>query len=274
MSVAPTDDRPPLAWRALALETAQCLRFYTRLPTPRLAWEADPHALPDFTRIPRMLPVAGAVVGAVGAAALLAASWLGLPPMAMAAVTLAALALATGAFHEDGLADMADGFWGGSTPARRLEIMADSRIGSYGATALAIALLLRFSAIAGLVAQAGAGRTALALVATAAISRVAGLIPLWALPPARPDGKSAAVGRPTDRTMGTACAITVVLAVLLLAPGFGIVKAAMALALGGLSAWPLMRLAKAKVGGQTGDVAGAVSQVAEAVVLLGLLTRL
>ena len=189
-------------------------------------------------------------------------------------MTLTALALATGALHEDALADMADGFWGGSTPARRLEIMADSRIGSYGATALAIILLLRFSAIAGLAAQAGPGRAALALVAAAAIGRVAGLFPLWALPPARPGGKSAAVGRPNDRTMATACSITLALAVLLLAPGFGVVKAALALALGGLTAWLCVRLARAKIGGQTGDVAGAVTLIAETAALLGLLTRI
>ncbi|WP_406856922.1 adenosylcobinamide-GDP ribazoletransferase [Alsobacter sp. KACC 23698] len=272
--MAPRHDRPDLAWRVFVLETVQCLRFYTRLPTPRLAWEMDPHGAPDFSRIPRMLPVAGAILGGVGAAALVAASWIGLPPMAVAAVTLTAQTLATGALHEDALADMADGFWGGHTPERRLEIMADSRIGSYGATALALGLLLRFSAIAGLVAQAGPGRAALALVATAAIARVAGLFPLWALSPARPGGKSASVGRPTDRTMATACSITLALAVLLLAPGFGVVKAALALALGGLTAWLCVRLARAKIGGHTGDVAGAVTLIAEIAALLGLLTRI
>ena len=169
---------------------------------------------------------------------------------------------------------MADGFWGGATPARRLEIMADSRVGAYGATALAITLLLRVSAIAGLIAQAGPGRAGLALVAAAAISRVAGLLPLWALPPARPGGKSASVGRPTDRTMATACALTAPLAALLLAPGFGLIKTVAALAAGAVTAFLVVRLARRMIGGQTGDVAGAGTLIAETAVLLTILAKL
>ncbi|GGH14230.1 adenosylcobinamide-GDP ribazoletransferase [Alsobacter metallidurans] len=277
MSFAPADTPPPVppsAWRGLAVDLVQCLRFYTRLPTPRLSWEGDPHAAPDFTRAPRMLPLAGAAVGAVGGLALMLASAAGLPPIAAAALALAALVAATGAFHEDGLADMADGFWGGSTPERRLEIMADSRLGSYGATALGLALLLRFAAIAGLLAQAGAGRTALAIVAAASVSRVVGLTPLWALPSARPGGRSASVGRPNDAIMGTAFAGAAVICAVLLLPVFGPGRALIGFGLAALSAWPLIRLARAKIGGQTGDVAGAGAILAETVMLMALLAGL
>ncbi|PSC05765.1 adenosylcobinamide-GDP ribazoletransferase [Alsobacter soli] len=273
MSIAPADAPPPPAWRDWLTDLAQALRFYTRLPTPRLPWEADPHAAPDFTRLPRVLPLAGAAVGAVAGASLTIAGAFGLPSMASAGLALVALVAVTGGFHEDGLADTADGFGGGATRERRLEIMADSRLGSYGATALVLALLLRFAALASLVTHVGYGRAALALVAASAVARVAGLIPLWALPSARPGGKSASVGRPGDAAMATAFAVTTVLCVLLLAPGFGLPKALGALVAATLSAWPVTRLSQAMLGGQTGDVAGAAGIVAEIAALLALLAH-
>src|SRR4051794_6044765 len=94
--LSPDSPEPARGWRRAAIETAQCLRFYSRLPVPPLSFEADPHAAPDFTRVPRMLPIAGSMIGAVGAAVLLAASLLGLPPVLSAALAVAALALATG----------------------------------------------------------------------------------------------------------------------------------------------------------------------------------
>ena len=121
LSLSPTD---------LAIDLLRCLRFWSRLPTPILASEKDPHGFPDFSRITRMLPLAGAIIGAVGALALGLAHWLRLPSSIAAGLTLAALILATGAFHEDGLADTADGLGGGATRQRKLEIMKDSRIGA------------------------------------------------------------------------------------------------------------------------------------------------
>src|SRR3954471_4031974 len=124
------------ALRALYADLLRCLRFYSRLPVPAPAWEPDPYGPPDFATMPRMLPVAGAIIGAVGAAVLVGAQMLGLGAFVTAALAVASLTLVTGAFHEDGLADTADGFGGGSTPERRLEIMKDSRIGSYWRAAL------------------------------------------------------------------------------------------------------------------------------------------
>lgn len=258
----------------LLVEVAQCIRFYSRLPVPPLPGETDPHAVPDFTRIPRALPLAGAVIGLVGLVALALAMALRLPTAAAAAVAVAALVLATGAFHEDGLADTADGFGGGRTVQRRLEIMSDSRVGTYGATAIGLSLILRVTLIAALADRVGAGAAGLAIVAVATASRVVALAPLWLLPPAKPDGRSASVGRPSDTTMATAAALAVGIALLLLTPAFGLPRAGVSLIVAAASAWPILTLARRLIGGQTGDVAGATQQLSEVAMLAVLASRL
>ncbi|AWN46886.1 adenosylcobinamide-GDP ribazoletransferase [Methylobacterium terrae] len=255
---------PPLA------DLAACLRFYSRLPVPALPGEADSHAAPDFRTVPRMLPLAGLVIGLPGAVVLPAALTLGLGPFLAATLALAFATLVTGALHEDGLADVADGFGGGTTPARRLEIMRDSRIGAYGAAALVLSYALRIGALATLADRIG-WRVAVAFLAVAALSRTAALWPLCRLSPARPDGAAHAVGRPTTKTHATAwalCLAVLVLAGLLGLPWLGLCLAGL-LAL--LAAWTVSRMAARLVGGQTGDVIGASQQVAEIAALLALL---
>ncbi len=134
--------------RGALYDLAGCLRFYSRLPVPQLPGEPDPHRSPDFTTLPRMLPLAGLIL-ALPAALVLAAGWaVGLGPFLAATLAVAVAVVATGALHEDGLADVADGFGGGATRERRLEIMRDSRIGAYGGAALVLALALRIGALA------------------------------------------------------------------------------------------------------------------------------
>ena len=201
-------------------------------------------------------PVAGLAVGGIGAAAMAAALALGVAPGPAAALAVAAQVVVTGALHEDGLADVADGFWGGRDRVRRLAIMRDSRIGTYGAVALVLSLLARWSLLA--------GTSPWALVAAGVASRAAMVPVMQALPHARSDGLSHAAGRPTAWGTGVALA----LAALALGP-FGLPGlAAAGLAAG--TAWGLARLARAKIGGQTGDVCGAVQQGAEIAVLAAL----
>ncbi len=257
--------------RFLLRDLAACLRFYSRLPVPHLGG-GDPHAAPDFTTVPRVLPVAGVILALPSAAALLAAWGLGLGPFLSAVLALAVSVAVTGALHEDGLADVAAGF-GGATPERRLEIMRDSRIGAYGATALVLALALRIGALATMLDRAAAS-AAIALLLAAALSRVAALLPMVLLGPARPGGLSASVGRPTRGTLGTAAGFGLALALLALPlglPAHGVL--AMVLS-SGLAALALTRLADRKIGGQTGDVVGACQQVAEIAGLLGLVACL
>src|SRR5215207_10362704 len=105
--------------------------------------------------------------------------------MALCCSRIAALTLATGALHEDGLADAADGLGGGATPERRLEIMRDSRIGSYGGAALILAFGLRIAALATLAERMSTGSVAMAIITTACVSRVAALLLFGLSPPAR-----------------------------------------------------------------------------------------
>lgn len=253
-------------------DIARCVRFYSRLPVPRLPGESNPHARPDFTRIPRALPVAALIVAAPGALVLWLALLIGLSPMVAACLSVATATIVSGAFHEDGLADMADGFWGGSTPERRLEIMKDSRVGAFGAAALGLSLILRVIALGDLVPLLSKGEAAAAVLAAGCISRTVGLIPLTLLPPARPDGFSASVGRPSRGIFMFAAvlAFALVLAIGIISslPLLGLLAGgglAVAIGLG------LSKLSLDLIEGQTGDVAGAAQQLAEIAVLMGLL---
>lgn len=252
-------------------DIAAVLRFYTRLPVPPLPGEADAYRPLDLDRTAYAVPLAGALVGLIGGIVLCLAAALGFGAFLAAALTVTATVLATGAFHEDGLADTADGLGGGRNREQRLVIMRDSRIGTYGGAALILAIALRIGVLQALILQAGPLRAAIALVAAEAASRVAGLLLLAALPPARLDGAALSVGRPSpDAALTSALCAALVVAVLLV-PAFG-VGATFAGLIGPLLALAVMiRQARRLIDGQTGDVAGATQQVAEIVFLLGVL---
>lgn len=258
--------------REVLTDTALCLRFYSRLPVPALPWELDPHALPDFARMTRTVPLAGLILGILPALVLAAALALDLGSWVAAILSVAAMTVSTGAFHEDGLADTADSF-GGATRERRLAIMRDSLIGSFGASGLVLVFALRIAVLAELASRMDMAGACAAILIAAALSRTAGLIPLVSLPPARPDGASHAVGRPTRETFWPAAALAAGLVVLVGAmAGLPPSGTALMIALAGLSGAAFARLAARHIGGQTGDIAGAAQQVAEIAALIGLLT--
>lgn len=268
-------EMPPMSlWQAIAVDLAHCLRFYSRLPVPVLPFEHNAHALPDFQRLVRVLPIAGLILGLLPALAFAWALFLNLGPFLAAALAVAVAVITTGAFHEDGLADTADSF-GGSTQERRLEIMRDSRIGSFGAAALFLGLALRIGALAMVATRTDWLIGATAILAAASLSRTAGLMPLTFLPPARADGAAQAVGQPSRDSFwfaaGLAGIVTLVPGLLAGIPFGGIV---LMLLLSVLSGWAMMRLSLRHLGGQTGDIAGATQQVAEIAALIGLLTVL
>ncbi len=252
-------------------DLAACLRFYSRLPVPQLPGEPDPHRSPDFTRLPRMLPLAGALLALPAALALVAGWSAGLGPFLAATLAVAVMATTTGGLHEDGLADFADGLGGGTDRARILAIMRDSRIGSYGALVLFLAVAMRIGALATLLDRIGPA-AGTALVLAAALSRVAALLPMVLLPPARTDGLSAAVGRPGRDCLAMAAGIAVLLAALALPLGLGAVSIVAMAVLAGLAALAVSGLARQRLGGQTGDVIGASQQAAEILALLGLVS--
>jgi adenosylcobinamide-GDP ribazoletransferase len=262
-------------WRLLLRDLAQMLRFYSRIPVPRLPFETDPHAIPDFASAPRLLPLAGLLIGLPGALMLWIAASLGLPAMVAAALAITTAVLVTGAFHEDGLADTFDGLGGGWTPERRLEIMKDSRIGTYGGAALLLALILRVTAIAALIDETRGLTAALVIIAAAPLSRSIGLVPIALLLPARPEGLSSAAGRPSQLLLGGILALALAVACVLIAaagvPLSGaIIGAVLGIALAALMTFWAWRAIK----GQTGDIAGACQQLAEIAFYLGLLVSL
>ncbi|MEM8662531.1 MAG: adenosylcobinamide-GDP ribazoletransferase, partial [Pseudomonadota bacterium] len=163
--------------------------------------------------------------------------------------------IVTGALHEDGFADCADGFWGGSDPERRLAIMRDSRIGTYGVLALVGAVLLKAAALQTAVA-ASPGFAALTLLGGAAAARAVALYPFVALPPAREDGLAVAIGRPTVKRFREALIIAIIITAALTvwwAPlGFVVAGVATAAVVKAFS-----EVSERKIGGHTGDVIGA-----------------
>jgi adenosylcobinamide-GDP ribazoletransferase len=259
--------------RAIARVLAS-LRFFSRLPIPIFAFEADPHAPLDLSRGVVPVVIAGAIIGSAGSVVVVAAAAAGLPPLLATLLGLATLSLVTGAMHEDGLADTADGFWGGRTAERRLDIMRDSRVGSFGVMAIVIVFSLRAVALAAVFEHGGVYAAAVAMIAVAATSRVAALIPLWLLPAARRDGAAAAAVAPSGAsTIAATIAALVLAAILYRIAGLPVQAAAFGLAAAFAAAWAIARIAKAKIGGHTGDVAGAAQQLGETAMLIALAAR-
>lgn len=251
------------------------LQFFTRVPvTGRLAaWVGYS---PDMLRASSAhFPGVGWVVGGAGAGVLAAALAL-LPANSLAALVAALLATAatawlTGAFHEDGLADTADGLGGGGTRERALAIMKDSRIGSYGAIALVLALGLKVALLA-LLAGSGAARAAAALAAAHVLSRLAPLVVMRALPYVA-DPEHAKAKPIADRAPAGALGVGALWslpALALLGWAFGVVGLVTALLAGAALLAYMLRLLRRRLQGFTGDTLGATQQLCELAVYLGL----
>jgi adenosylcobinamide-GDP ribazoletransferase len=242
------------------------LAFLTRIPGWLVGETGETR--PDFSRAARVFPAIGVFVGIVGGAVLVIARDLGESPLVTAGLAVLATFLLTGGLHEDGLADTADGFGGGETAERKLEIMDDSRIGTYGAAALLFALGLRIAALAD-IAIFGAWHAALALLAAEAVSRAA-MVRLWyALPAARP-GLSEQTGPPEPQAMLIAIGIAAAVVVVAVIPAFGFWAAVAASLLAALATGGMTLLCRGQIGGRTGDALGACQQVATVAFLLGL----
>ena len=237
-----------------AADLIEALALLTRLPLPRMT------GTPRGGRAAWAWPIAGGVIALLSGIAGALALALGLPPGPAAGLVLAVQVLATGGLHEDGLADSADGLWGGFEPARRLEIMKDSRIGSYGVLALVLALGLRWSALAACLA---AGHLWGPLLAAAMTSRAAMAALMHLLPSARSGGLADRTGQPPAR--GVLIALALAFAVSALGMGLAVLPAALAAA-AVATLWG--SVARAKIGGQTGDILGAGQQLVEIAVLL------
>ena len=231
----------------------------TRIPMPP-ARSGDSAAL---GRAVWAYPIIGALVGAIGALAFFFARTVGLPAAPATWVAMAAMVLVTGCFHEDGLADFWDGIGGGRTIERKLEIMRDSRIGSYGAAALILSFGLRSTAI---IALADVGLAEVGLIASGLLGRSAIAGVLLALGPARADGLAATAADPPVRRALIAIAFGVAV--------FGLLPAGSALgAIGATLAATVIFivLMRRQIEGYTGDGLGATEQTVETAALLAML---
>ncbi len=254
----------------LTADLLACLRFYSRLPIPPFGFEQDPYG-PEISARIKMLPLAGALLGGLAALVLLLGVTLGLALPLAATLSTLSLIGATGAFHEDGLADFVDSM-GGAAPEARLEIMKDSRIGTFGTLALIASVLLRVFSL-WIFARHNLALAGLVLIATGAVSRTLGLLPLVLLPPARPAGAgfSATSDAPPLRI---AALVALLLSFLPLLAGASLWRILNALLVSAAAAYGVTALARRLIGGQTGDVAGAAQQAAEIAAYLVFAARL
>lgn len=249
--------------------------FLTRVPLPKW-WNAP---LPDepveadesdkgqgmipLAQTVRAWPLVGLFVGALAGLALWGGAQWGLHPLAAAFLALIVAAVLTGALHEDGLADVADAFGGGATRAKKLSIMKDSHIGTYGVLALILLIGFKATSLGGF---NGPGLAAGALVGAHVLSRA--LLPLMMvmLTPARRGGLGKGAGIPSRDDAVIAAVLGGLIAFLVLGLAPGLLAVVLAVIGAGAVGW----LAQRQIGGFTGDVLGAAQQVIEALVLAGM----
>ncbi len=242
---------------------------------PLIAFSDIPTAISLLTRLPIggtaergaaaawAYPLVGVIIAVICAAFIAVMKALGVPPGGMLAAPVLVLAVVlTGALHEDGLADTADGLWGGSDRKRRLEIMKDSQIGVYGVLAIALSLLLRWTLFVGVIITE---QYWVAFITAGVLSRAGMVAVMSLLPHARDGGLSKSVGRPGHLTAGIAVGSALIIALICYGPAAvpAILVAVAAVFICGL-------IANTKIGGQTGDILGATQQVTEIVVLFVL----
>lgn len=265
----PRAEKADADWRDLRLsalvdDLAVSLVFLTRVPmrVDNARFQRRPLA-----KAMRAFPLIGAGLGVLAGLAFILGEASGLPGLAAGSLAVAVMVLTTGALHEDALADMADGFGGGRDVDHKLSIMKDSRVGTYGAVAAALALLMKVSAIVGLDEAGGSGLVLVCLIASGAVSRTGVVILPHLLAPAKDQGLAAETGRPGEVTVVQAMLAAAVITFLLVSalPAF----VGLVLALGAVAT--LGNLAARQIGGQTGDVLGASQQAAEIAFLYGVL---
>ena len=253
------DNRPAPAGFRFAEDLLMSIRFFSRLPTGNA-----PHERPDLNRMAPVLPLAGLIILLPSVAVFLLLQWLGAPSYFAAAFAVMTIVIINGGMAEDALADAADGLFGGCTAERRLEIMKDSRHGTYGVCAIVLLLLLRVTAIGSVPnALEAAG---ILLTAPILARNGASCLTLF-LPPARTIGVSSDSGTVSRRSflIGMAAAIVVSFAT----AGFavGILGLLAAYALAALVAWGWITICRKLIGGQTGDMIGGMQSLLEIAVL-------
>lgn len=264
---ARNDNLSPPESGNLFADMVMALRFYSRLPTG-----SSPHEVPSLNRIAMAVPLASLIMGLPGAAVLFICVLGGMPPLFSAVLAVAVFALVTGAMSEDAVADAADGLFGGSSPERRLEILKDSRHGTYGVLAIVFVVGLKVSALSA-IAAVNVFAAALIWMAAGMIARSGSLYVAFRLAPARKTGAAAAVGELSRNAFVLGLVFASIIGVVLAAPFTGLMGLGVGLALAVAVAWGWTRLCERLVGGSTGDLIGALQALLE-IVLLGTFMRM
>lgn len=254
----------PRGGLGLKEDLVMALRFFSRLPTGDSA-----HERPDLGRIAMALPLASVIMGLIPIL-LIFSVWLGLPAYFAAALAVAAMVMVGGGMMEDSLADAADGLFGGATRERRLEILKDSRHGTYGVAALCLFLVLRVTALGSAAAINPLAAAGLWLAANIA-GRSGALWVAVALPPARTDGASAAAGSLSASRFWVGAALAGLLVFVIGAPASSLLGIVLAIVAVGLTALGWAAVCRNLVGGQTGDLIGAAAGLGEIAALTILL---
>jgi adenosylcobinamide-GDP ribazoletransferase len=243
------------------------LGFLSRIPLPGKTFSANSDA--KLAESADVLPIVGLIV-ALPAGLVFFVTSLIWQPVISAALALITLTIVTGALHDDGLADCADAFFGARDIERRLEIMKDSRIGTFGALALVFVFALGWACLTQIAETNGTYATLAALFIAASASR-AGVVWHWhVLPSARPDGLAASQGKPDWNAVVLSAIYAAFIAVSLVIAVFGIGTMIIVLTFAFTAALGTMILARAKVGGHTGDTLGLSQKITELAVLLAL----
>ena len=255
------DDSPAGPKRQMVDDLVMGIRFYSRLPVGD-----RPHEKPDLTRIALALPFASLAIAVLPALLLLGASLLGLPRLFVGGLAVTAAIIVGGAMAEAAIAAAAAGLFGGTPRERRLEIMRDSRHGTYGVAGLCMFLLLRVAALAAL-AEIDAVSASLLWIAAMVMARSGALWLTVALPSARPDGASASVGRVGMSAILMGAVFALILGLILAGPSAGLGGFLFAVALAAAVIWGWTDLCRRFVGGQTGDLIGALQALLEVAML-------
>ncbi len=251
----------------LVLDTGRAVAFLSRIPVPDRFFSKQ-----DTTpaRSARAYALAGIIVSVPGAIVLVMLLGAGLDPLFAAALSVVCQLLTTGALHEDGLADCADGLGGGRDRTAALNIMKDSTIGAYGGIALVMVLVLRVSGLAAIATASGPLVAAMAFVSVAVISRAAMVWHWYSLPAAKSDGVAATAGTPDWSVTQMALVSGGLISAALCLPIVGITGVVAFLVLTTIACVVFTRTVRARIDGHTGDTIGATQQICEIAALFAL----
>jgi adenosylcobinamide-GDP ribazoletransferase len=238
-------------WREIRL----AIGFFTRLPFRSPAGQAAEAA--------RAFPVAGAIIGLIGSLIYGLAMEIGLAGLLAALLAVAATVIVGGALHEDGLADFADMLGVRGDRERKLAVMRDSRIGSYGVLALGFSAAIKVSA---LVSLGDPWLVAGALIAAHAMGRATLPVIMRSLPLARADGLAVGAGKPSAAATYQGLGVALLISAFACGPGAALVSLVVAI----VAAFLVSEVARRQIRGYTGDVLGAAQEVAQLAIFINL----